>query len=100
MIDLRKVCLVIVLYMHTDSMRSALVWIFTLNVCLQILFIPGGDSKPHPRFREKITEDYNPGKPINFIPHILTNAWGMFNLFKILSTTNPHMHERRRESIY
>ncbi|RZB97818.1 putative leucine-rich repeat receptor-like protein kinase [Glycine soja] len=60
-IDLRKVCLVIVLYMHTDSMRSALVWIFTLNVCLQILFIPGGDSKPHPRFREKITEEYNPG---------------------------------------
>ncbi|RZB97824.1 putative leucine-rich repeat receptor-like protein kinase, partial [Glycine soja] len=60
-IDLRKVCQVIVLYMHTDSMRSALVWIFTLNVCLQILFIPGGDSKPHPRFREKITEDYNPG---------------------------------------
>ncbi|KAG5016198.1 hypothetical protein JHK85_022334 [Glycine max] len=42
-------------------MRSALVWIFTLNVCLQILFIPGGDSKPHPRFREKITEEYNPG---------------------------------------
>ncbi|KAL5176340.1 putative leucine-rich repeat receptor-like protein kinase [Glycine soja] len=60
-IDLRKVCLVIVLYMHTDSMRSALVWIFTLNVCLHILFIPGGDSKPHPRFREKITEDYNRG---------------------------------------
>ncbi|KAG5025978.1 hypothetical protein JHK86_021892 [Glycine max] len=47
--------------MKADSMRSALVWIFTLNVCLQILFIPGGDSKPHPRFREKITEDYNPG---------------------------------------
>ncbi|KAL3005018.1 hypothetical protein AAZX31_08G195700 [Glycine max] len=51
--------------MHTDSMRSALVWIFTLNVCLQILFIPGGDSKPHPRFREKITEEYNPGRQLH-----------------------------------